>query len=218
MDIYAYRWYILSGVLIIVFMIFIRLFAKKQPRIADLVAENECIPEELLHPEVLEELRQQGKLNEEIPSKDLIPKDARTEAEAKENEKAKSKEKGKEEAEGEETGEEQNVGYFAKQLVNKLIIDAKNISSGRKEKDTYYQNLLVEVYKKFQSLAETLPLNEKKRGDVFLKEIKNAIRNFEETEQQQGAGFFLTPVREYDLVDLINKHERLICHIYPSLK
>ena len=77
-------------------MIFIRLFAKKQPRIADLVAENECIPEELLHPEVLEELRQQGKLNEEIPSKDLIPKDARTEAEAKENEKAKSKEKGKE--------------------------------------------------------------------------------------------------------------------------
>jgi Skp family chaperone for outer membrane proteins len=107
----------------------------------------------------------------------------------------------------------QPIEYFAELLVARLVADAKVISASRgKNQKTYYQTLLSEVYKKLSQLSNTLPTDERIRGNTLLVEIKRVIKNF---DTQEGAG--VVRADSTDVMNLINGQENLLCIIYPSL-
>lgn len=107
----------------------------------------------------------------------------------------------------------QPVEYFAELLVARLVADAKVISASRgKNQKTYYQTLLSEVYKKLSQLSNTLPTDERIKGNTLLVEIKRVIKHF---DNQEGAGVVRADAT--DVMNLINGQENLLCIIYPSL-
>lgn len=133
----------------------------------------------------------------------------------KNNQKEKEEEEEEEVKNAMKATDELPLKYFAELLVGKLVADAKIIAAKNKNPKPYYRNLMVEIYAKFQQLAMTLPPSERIRGNVFLGEIKKVIQKYE--NQQEGGSRKNCRTNQQDVMNLVNKHENLICIVYPSL-